>query len=86
MTKRFTKRPGQHKDAVPELVKVPLTAKQAAMVAEVEAVAAKAVEQRNLVLNTIAAAASYDGMCDYIGIEHKDGKAFLVLRPLTTPQ
>lgn len=70
-----------------DLIEVAITAKQLKMCREVEAQASAAIQQRQTVLNTIAAAADFDGVCDFRGFkELPDGSGMLLLVPLKVKQ
>ena len=60
-------------------VEVPVSEKQRNMIVQADQALASAQQERNLVLNAIAAGVPFEGALNYEGIEARDGKFFLIL-------
>lgn len=67
------------------MLEVAVSRKQLAMVKDAEAAAKIAMDARNAILNTIAAAADYDGLCQYVGYKETTDGGVIVLRPEPSP-
>lgn len=68
------------KPAAVENVRV--SRKQAAMITDLETQITALANQRQTVLNTIAAAAQYDGPCNFVGLRQVGEHFYVVLKPI----
>lgn len=64
---------------------VKISRKQAAMISDLEAQIKMLADQRQTVLNTIAAAAQYDGPCHFVGLRQVGDNFYVVLKPIEDP-
>lgn len=74
------------KDAAKELPaeNVKISRKQAQIITDLEAQITALTNQRQTVLNTIAAAAKYDGMCNFVGLRQVGENFYVVLKPIAS--